>query len=78
LDKHDKVLKQMVFSDVVEVIKGLSTDEKHEVQLLLQQYLREERREEMYANFKSAQVEQQKGELKFSSNIQTLRQLIEE
>ncbi len=68
----------MVFSDVVEVIKGLSTDEKHEVQLLLQQYLREERREEMYANFKSAQVEQQKGELKFSSNIQTLRQLIEE
>lgn len=67
----------MVFSDVVEVIKGLSTDEKHEVQLLLQQYLREERREEMYANFKSAQVEQQKGELKFSSNIQTLRQLIE-
>jgi len=78
LDKHDEVLKQMVFSDVVEVIKGLSTDEKHEVQLLLQQYLREERREEMYANFKSAQVEQQKGELKFSSNIQTLRQLIEE
>ena len=68
----------MVFSDVVEVIKGLSTDEKHEVQLLLQQYLREERREEMYANFKSAQVEQQKGELKFSSTIQTLRQLIEE
>ena len=67
----------MVFSDVVEVIKGLSTDEKHEVQLLLQQYLREERREEMYANFKSAQVEQQKGELKFSSNIQILRQLIE-
>ena len=68
----------MVFSDVVEVIKGLSTDEKHEVQLLLQQYLREERREEMYENFKSAQVEQQKGDLKFSSNIQTLRQLIEE
>ena len=68
----------MVFSDVVEVIKGLSTDEKHEVQLLLKQYLREERREEMYANFKSAQVEQQKGNLKFSSNIQTLRQLIEE
>ena len=77
MDKHDEGLKKMVFSDVVEVIKGLSTDEKHEVQLLLQQYLREERREEMYANFKSAQVEQQKGELKFSSNIQTLRQLIE-
>lgn len=68
----------MTFSDVVEVIKSLSTDEKHELQLLLQQYLREERREEIYDNFKSAQVEQQKGELKFSSNLKELRQLIEE
>jgi hypothetical protein len=68
----------MTFSDVVEVIKSLSTDEKREIQLLLQQYLREERRDEIYANFKSAQVEQQKGELKFSSNIKGLRQLIEE
>jgi hypothetical protein len=78
LDKHDETLKQMIFSDVVEAIKTLSTDEKREVQLLLQQYLREERREEIYANFESAQVEQQKGELKFSSDIQELRQLIEE
>ena len=68
----------MTFSDAVEVVKSLSTDEKREIQLLLQQYLREERRDEMYANFKAAQVEQQKGELKFSSNIRELRQLIEE
>lgn len=68
----------MTFSDVVEVIKNLSTDEKREIQLLLQQYLREERRDEIYANFKSSQIEQQKGELKFSSNINELKQLIEE
>ncbi|MBW4467134.1 MAG: hypothetical protein KME07_17045 [Pegethrix bostrychoides GSE-TBD4-15B] len=68
----------MTFSDVVESIKSLSTDEKREIQLLVQQYLREERRDEIYANFKSAQVEQQKGELKFSSNIKRLRQLMEE
>lgn len=68
----------MTFSDVVELIKSLSTDEKREIQLLLQQYLREERRDEIYDNFKSAQIEQQKGELKFSSNIEELRQLIEE
>lgn len=68
----------MIFSDVVEVIKNLSTEEKREIQLLLQQYLREERREEIHNNFKSAQVEQQKGELKFSSDIQELKQLIEE
>jgi hypothetical protein len=68
----------MTFSDVVEGIKSLSNDEKHEIHLLLQQYLREERRDEMYANTQSAQIEQQKGELKFSSDIKELRQLIED
>ncbi|OWY63878.1 hypothetical protein C7B79_18230 [Chroococcidiopsis cubana CCALA 043] len=68
----------MIFSDVVEVIKSLSTDEKREIQLLLQQYLREERREEIYNNFKLAQAEQQKGELRFSAKIEELKQLIEE
>ena len=63
---------------MVEVIKNLSTDEKREIQLLLQQYLREERREEIYANFEIAQAEQQNGELTFSSGINELRQLIED
>jgi len=68
----------MTFNDVVQVVKNLSTDEKQEIQLLLNQYIREERRDEIYNNFKLAQVEQRKGELKFSSNINELRQLIEE
>ncbi len=66
----------MTFSDVVEAIKMLPTDEKREIQLLLRQYLREERRDEIYENFKSAQVEQQEGKLKFSSNPQELRKLL--
>ncbi|GET36519.1 hypothetical protein [Microseira wollei] len=57
----------MSFSDVVEAIKSLSTAEKQEIQLLLKQYLREERREQ-----------EQNGELKFSSNMNELRQMIEE
>ncbi|MBD2306338.1 hypothetical protein H6G17_12540 [Chroococcidiopsis sp. FACHB-1243] len=68
----------MTFSDVVEAIKSLSTDEKQEIQLLLKQYIREERRQQIYKNFQLAQVEQQKGELKFSANINELKQLIEE
>jgi hypothetical protein len=76
--KHDQVLQAMTFRDVVEVIKNLSTDEKYEIQLLLKQYLREERREEIYENFKVAQLEQQRGILQFSANISELRQLIEE
>ncbi|HEY9613018.1 hypothetical protein [Allocoleopsis sp.] len=57
----------MSFSDVVEAIKSLSTEEKQEIQLLLRQYLREERREEIYENFQAARVEEQNGELKGSS-----------
>ena len=68
----------MTFSDVVEAIKQFSADERQEIQLLLQQYLREERREEIYENFKSAQIEQQNGELKFSANLSDLKKLIEE
>lgn len=68
----------MSFSDVVEAIKGLSVEEKQEIQLLLKQYLREERRLQMYDNAQAAKIEQQKGELKFSSNLDELRQLIEE
>lgn len=68
----------MSFSDVVEAIKSLSTEEKQEIQLLLRQYLREERREEIYENFQAARLEEQNGELKFSSDINALRQLIEE
>ncbi|CBN55279.1 MULTISPECIES: hypothetical protein [Kamptonema] len=68
----------MTFNDVVEVIKGLSTDEKQEIQMLLNQYIREERGDEIYDNFNLAQVEHQKGELKFSSNINELRKMIEE
>jgi hypothetical protein len=73
-----KVLPAMTFSDVVEEIKSLSTDEKYELQLLLKQYLREERREEISENFKTAQIEQYEGELKFSANVHELRRLIEE
>jgi hypothetical protein len=68
----------MIFKDVIEVIKGLSIDEKQEVQLLLNQYLREERRDDIYNNFQLAKLEQQQGELRFSSDMKELRQLIEE
>ena len=78
LSKSYTVFQAMSFSDVIEAIKSLSTEEKQEIQLLLRQYLREERREEIYENFQTARVEEQNGELKFSSDINALRQLIEE
>ena len=46
--------------------------------LLLQQYLWEERCEEMHANFAVAQAAQKNGELTFSSDLNKLSQLIED
>ena len=68
----------MSFSDVVEAIKELSTEEKQQIQLLLSQYLREERREEIYRNLQSAREEQQNHQLQFSSDIDELKQMLDE
>ena len=68
----------MSFSDLVETIKSLSIEEKQDLQFLLKQYLREERREEIYNNFTIGKTEEQNSELKFSSNINELKQLIED
>ncbi len=67
----------MTFSDLVETVKDLSIDEKEELQMLLKQYLREERREEIYENFRLAQIEEQQGELKYSADIDELKRSIE-
>jgi CRISPR/Cas system-associated protein Cas5 (RAMP superfamily) len=66
----------MSFNDVVETIKNLSFEEKQEVQSLLAQYLREEKREEIYDNYQQSRLEEQSGKLKFSSNLHELKQLI--
>ena len=68
----------MSFSDVVENIKRLSFEEKQEIQALLSQYLREERRDEIYDNYKKSLIEEQNNELNFSSNIDELKHLMEE
>jgi hypothetical protein len=70
------ISKTMTFSDLIETVKDLSIDEKQELQMLLQQYLREERREEIHENFKLAQAEEQSGKLKYSSDINELKRLI--
>jgi Mg/Co/Ni transporter MgtE len=64
----------MIFSDVVEAIKRFSTEEKLQIQLLLQQYLREERPEEIYQNLQASKREEENGGLTFSTNIDELKQ----
>ncbi len=68
----------MSFSDVVETIKNLSLEEKLEIQALLAQYLREEQREAIYSNYQKSRLEEQNSKLIFSSNVDELKQLIED
>lgn len=76
--KDYNIFQVMSFSDLVEAIKNLSSEEKQEIQLLLNKYLREERQDQIFNNFIISKAEERNGELKFSSNINKLRQLIEE
>ncbi len=68
----------MRFNDVVEAIKGLSLNEKQEISILLQQYLREEYRDNIYKNSQLAQRKEKQGKLKFSDQLDELKGLIKE
>ena len=68
----------MSFSDVVEAIKILSLDEKEEIQSLLAQYLREERREEIYQNYLRSKQEEKEGKLQFYSDVDQLLESLDD
>ncbi len=68
----------MNFSDVIEGIKTLSLEEKEEIQSLLTQYLREERRDEIYQNYLIAKQAEKEGKLKFTSDIDELINSLED
>ncbi len=66
----------MSFSDVVETIKQLSFEEKQEIHLLLSQYLREEKRNQIYQTYLESKLEIQQGKSQFSSNINELKKIL--
>jgi len=68
----------MTFCDVVEAIKTLSLVEKEEVQALLEQFLREERREEIYQSYLVSKQNEKEGKLQFSSDIDRLMQSLQD
>ena len=61
------------FAEVVKDVKQLSFDEKIELKDLLEIYLTEERRQQIFENGEQSKQESQNGELKFSSNLDELR-----
>ncbi len=62
------------FAGVVEEVKRLSVAEKQELRSLLDQYLIEERRHEIYENYLASSQELSRGELSFSSDSTQLKE----
>jgi hypothetical protein len=64
------------FAEVVEDVKNLSLEEKVELQALIEKYLAEERRQEIFDNYQSSLGEMKEGKLVFSSDADTLKGML--
>ena len=65
------------FSSLVEEVKKISSEDKEELKFLIEKYLIEERREEIYRNYKDSLQELNANKLEFSSDIKKLYEMIE-
>ena len=68
-------MQQLSFANLVEHVQRLPLDEKQELWELLENYLREERRNSVYQSYQEAREVQDI--LSFSSNINELKRRLE-
>jgi hypothetical protein len=66
------------FAAIVEEVQKLSTEEKEKLQILLAKYLVEARREEICQNYLDSKKRAERGELKFSNDVDELRKTLYE
>ena len=64
------------FAEIVEEVKALSIQEKQELHQLIERYLIEERREEIYESYLSSLTELNDEELEFSSDTDKLKGML--
>ncbi len=64
------------YSILVEEVKRLSTEEKEELKLLIEKYLIEEQREEIFENYQESKREIEEGRLEFSNDIKRLKEML--
>jgi len=71
-------MQSVKFNELIETIKSLSSEEKAEIKFLIERYLIEERRDEIYQNYKESVKELEERKIKFTSSIDKLKEMIEE
>lgn len=64
------------FNNIVDTIYNLPLEEKIELKNLLEHNIADARRDEMVSNYKQAQEEEKAQKLKFSSDIEALKQML--
>ena len=64
------------FEKIVNEIKNMPLEAKKEIKTLVEKYIIEERREEIFANYKKSKGEGLKGKLIFSKKVDELKKLI--
>lgn len=78
ITSFDKKGRKMsvLFADVVEEIKQLSSEEKNDLKNILERLLIEERREDIAHAHAESHDEYKAGKLRFSSNIKDLKDMM--
>jgi len=71
-------MEAIKFNELVEAIRSLSFEEKKEIKDLIEKYLIEERREEIYLNYLESLEELKKGKIKFLKRVDELKKNLEE
>ena len=66
------------FTSVIEEVKKMSSEDKEELKFLLEKYLIEERRDEIYKNYEKSLQELKNNKLKFSTDLNKLKDMIDE
>ena len=64
------------YNTLVEEVKKLSFEEKEELKFLIEKYLVEERREEIFKNYQESKREIEEEQLEFSGDIKRLKEML--
>ena len=64
------------FNNIVDILYNLPLEEKVELKNLLEHNIADARRDEMVSNYKQAQEEEKAQKLRFSSDIEELKQIL--
>ncbi|OHB92061.1 MAG: hypothetical protein A2Z57_11820 [Planctomycetes bacterium RIFCSPHIGHO2_12_39_6] len=64
------------YNTLVEEVKKLSVEEKEELKFLIEKYLVEERRDEIFKNYQESKKEIEEEQLEFSGDMKRLKEML--